>query len=234
MSELSQLSQLQEVDSKLIELEHLKGDLPRKVEELTSRIDELTSSVEVNGKRLKEIGLDTRRIQGEEADRASKIEKLKDQLYRVKTNREYDALMTEIDHLKGEVDDEELRELELSEESERLEEQVKLDRLQVEQTEQELESRKKELANTISKTERQYKQLMLEREALTPHIGARHMALYDRVRDARDGVAVVPVVDHACGGCHSRITSQSLVEIRDGRSIVQCPVCRRMLYWKDG
>ncbi|MEE9166797.1 MAG: C4-type zinc ribbon domain-containing protein [Candidatus Neomarinimicrobiota bacterium] len=233
MSELSQLLQLQEVDSKLIELEHLKGDLPRKVEELTSRIEELTLSTKVNEKRLKEITVEIRRIQGEETDRKGKIEKLKDQLYLVKTNREYDALMSEIDHLKGEVDEEELRELELSEENERLEEQVKLDRLETGHMEQELRLRKKELAETISKTERQYKKLMLEREALTPKIDARYMGLYDRVRGAREGVAVVPIVDHACGGCHSRVTSQSLVEIRHGHTIVQCPVCRRILYWRE-
>lgn len=233
MSVLRQLAKLQEVDSAWIKLEHLKGDLPRRVEELTARLEELASSIKNNEERLKRTEVEIRHIQGAEMDRKNKIEKLRDQLYLVKTNRQYDALMNEIDHLKSEIDEEELRELELTEEKERLEEQVKLDRIEREQKEKELRSRKGELAETISKTEKQYKELMLKRQALTPKIDTRYMALYDRVRNARDGVAVVPVIDHACGGCYSRITSQALVEIRNGDTILQCPVCRRILYWQD-
>lgn len=233
MSDLSRLAKLQEVDSAFIELERLKGDLPVKVEELSSRMGELQASIKRNEDRLTEIEAEIRRIQGAEADGKSKIDKLRNQLYLVKTNREYDALMSEIDHSKAEIDEEELRELELSEEKDRLEEQVKLDKLQSEQTESELKMRKKELEKTILSTQKQHKELMQKREALTPHIDSRRLALYDRVRKARDGVAVVPVVNRACGGCHSRITSQGLVEIRNGDTIVECPVCRRILYWEE-
>ena len=233
MSALHQLTKLQEVDTALLELEQMKGDLPRKVEELTDRMKELTGAIEVNEKRLMEIELEIRRIHGTESDRKSKIEKLKDQLYLVKTNREYDALVSEIDHIKAEIDEEELRELELSEEKDRLEEQVKLDKLQTEQMVTELRTRKEELAKTISETENEYQALIVRREALTPRIDFRYIAIYDRVRNARDGIAVVPIEDHACGGCYSRITSQTLVEIRGGNMIIQCPVCRRILYWRE-
>ena len=234
MSNLSQLEKLQEVDSALIELEYLKGDLPKEVQELTRKSEELTSSIQQNQERLKEIEMEIRRIHGMEADRKEKMDKLQEQLYLVKTNRQYDALMSEIDHLKAEIDEEELRELELSDENDRLEEQVKLDRLESERIASELQERKAELEKTISSTEKEHRELMQQRETLTPRIDVQYVAIYDRVRDARDGLAVVPVVDHACGGCHSRLTSQSIVEIRNGDSIVQCPVCRRILYWKGG
>jgi len=233
MSDLIQLTKLQEVDSALIKLEHLKGDLPKIVEELTEKIEELATSINSNTRRLEEIELEIRRIKGSDTDHKTKIEKLRDQLYLVKTNREYDALMSEIDHLKSEIDNEELAELELSEEKDRLEEQVKLDKLQYEQMVTDLKTRKEKLKKTISSTEKEYQQLMTQRDTLTPSIDSRYIALYDRMRQARDGVAVVPVIDLACGGCYSKLTSQSLVEIRDGIVIVQCPVCRRILFWKE-
>ena len=233
VTDLSQLTKLQEVDTALVELEHQKGALPKKVEELTRIRKELLTSIEKNQERLKEIVVEVRQIQGMETDKKEKTDRLQNQLYLVKTNREYDALMSEIDHLKAEIDEKELKELELSEEKERLEEQVKLDSLRIEQMVAELSARRQELEETIASTEKEHKELMLRRETLTPSIDARHMALYDRVRGARKGVAVVPVVDHSCGGCHSRLTSQSIVEIRDGDRVDQCPVCRRILFWLE-
>lgn len=231
MGVLDELIKLQEVDSALLELEYLKGDLPRKVEEMTERIDHLAASIQQSEARLTEIDLEIRKIQGMESDRKSKVEKLQDQLYLVKTNKEYDALMAEIDHLKNEIDEEELRELELSEEHDRLEEQLKLDKSQNEETAVELERQKKELEKTIQSTEEEHKTLSAKRNEISPNIDARHMGLYDRVRKARDGVAVVPVKNHSCGGCHSHLTSQLVVEIRNGERVTQCNSCQRMLFW---
>ncbi len=231
MGVLGELVKLQEVDSALLELEYLKGDLPGKVEEMSERINHLVASIQQSEMRLIEINLEIRKIQGVESDRKSKVEKLQDQLYLVKTNREYDALMAEIDHLKNEIDEEELRELQLSEEHDRLEEQLKLDKTQNKETAVELEKQKKELKKTIQSTEEEHKTLTAQRDKIAPNIGVRHIGLYDRVRKARNGVAVVPVTNHSCGGCHSYLTSQFVVEIRGGDGVTQCNSCQRILFW---
>ncbi|MFQ6615870.1 MAG: zinc ribbon domain-containing protein [Fidelibacterota bacterium] len=231
MSQLDQLIKLQEIDTALIELERLKGDLPGKIEELTRNMEQIDAALHGNESRLKDLELEIRHAQGTEVDQKVKLDRLQEQLYLVKTNREYDALMTEIDHLKNDMDEAELKELELSEEKDRLEEQMKLDRLNRETMASELEDRKKELEKTTASTESESRRLLARREKVTPEIDSRYLALYDRVRSARDGVAVVPIVNHSCGGCHSRITSQAIVEIRSGDTIAQCPVCRRILFW---
>ncbi|MFQ6673708.1 MAG: zinc ribbon domain-containing protein [Fidelibacterota bacterium] len=231
MTDLSQLIKLQEIDAALMELENRKGDLPAKIDELTTGMETIRTSIEENEEHLKKLEIEIRQIRGKESDRKQKMDKLQEQLYLVKTNREYDALMSEIDHLKEEIDEEELRELELSEEKDRLGEQLKLDRLEGERMKSELGVRKGELEKTVASTEKEFGALMSERQKLLPSIDVRHAAVYDRVRSARGGIAVVPVEDHACGGCHSRLTSQSIVEIRNGNTIAQCPACRRILYW---
>ena len=233
MFDLHQLIKLQEIDSALLELERLKGDLPKRVDELKTIMDTVTASIKNNQNRLTEIEIEIRHLTGSETDHRTKMEKLRDQLYLVKTNREYDALTSEIDHFKSKIDEEELQELELSEEKDRLEEQVKLDKLQSEQMVSDLQIQEEKLAKTVSSTEIEYKQLMSERESLTPGIDLRYIALYDRVRNARDGLAVVPVTNQGCGGCFSKLTSQTVVEIRNGKTFVQCTVCRRILFWKE-
>ncbi|MFQ6676380.1 MAG: zinc ribbon domain-containing protein, partial [Fidelibacterota bacterium] len=100
--------------------------------------------------------------------------------------------------------------------------------------ESELRGRKEELEKATASTEKEWKQLMARREKLSPRIESRHLSVYDRIRRARDGLAVVPIINQSCGGCHSRLTSQSIVEIRSGDIVTQCPVCRRILFWPAG
>lgn len=233
MSSIEQLVKLQEIDSAIMEIEELQGDLPMKVDELTSTLTELESSIATAESRLTEVEVEIRKMQTLEQERKDKIAKLQDQLYLVKTNREYDALMAEIDHLKEELDKEEFRELELSEEKDQLTEGLEADRAKNEEMSSELGSQRKELERRISETEQEHGELSHRREACATTIGQKELSTYDRIRGARAGIAVVPVVDHACGGCHSRITSQLESEIRSGDRISQCNVCRRMLYWEQ-
>ena len=93
--------------------------------------------------RLTEVEVEIRKMQTLEQERKDKIAKLQDQLYLVKTNREYDALMTEIDFLKEELDNEEMRELELSEEKDQLTEQLETDKSKNEEMSQELGTQEK-------------------------------------------------------------------------------------------
>lgn len=230
-SQLKNLISLQKIDTALMELEKLKGDLPKNIEALRSRMDELDSAISANKERLKQVEVGIRRAQGDKTDQKEKLDRLQEQLYLVKTNREYDALTMEIDHLKSEKDQFELKELELSEELDRLEEQLKLDDLNRETMASELESRTVELEKATASTEKEWNELMIQRDKLTPEIDPRYLSAYNRVRGARDGLAVVPITNQTCGGCFSRLTSQSVSEIRSGNTIAQCPACRRILYW---
>jgi hypothetical protein len=231
MTEINSLIQLQEIDSQLMDLEELQGDLPSKVEDLSSRLEEFSFSIHSAKARITEIDSEIRQLEGHESDRRTKVVKLKDQLYLVKTNREYDALMSEIDHLEEEIDTEENRELDLMQEKEQLEEQLKFDESQIGELEIELKTQAGELEKRVASSKEQETLLFQEREKIIPTINSRFMSIYDRIRQAKNGIAVVPIVDHNCGGCHLRITSQHEAEIRNGEGVYQCSSCRRILHW---
>ena len=231
MTEINSLIQLQDVDSQLMDLEELQGDLPSKVEDLSSRLEELNASIHSAKARITEIDSEIRQLEGHESDRRTKVVKLKDQLYLVKTNREYDALMSEIDHLEEEINTEENRELDLMQEKEQLEEQLKFDESQISELDIELKNQAGELEKRVASSKEEETRLSQEREKIVPTINSKFMSVYDRIRQAKNGIAVVPIVDHNCGGCHSRITSQHEAEIRNGEGVYQCSNCRRILHW---
>ncbi len=100
MNSIQDLIGLQKIDTHLEEIEELLGNLPRKVAALKSEEKTLTSDFEQGKVRLKEIKVELHKAEVNVTGYKEKIEKLKDQLFLVTNNKQYDALMHEIDSLK--------------------------------------------------------------------------------------------------------------------------------------
>ena len=121
MSIIQQIVELQNIDSNLQEISELLGDLPVKVEQLKDQEDSLVQSVKNAKARIKELDLELNKFDTQMVGFKEKIDKHKDQLFLVTTNKQYDALQHEMDHLKGNLDEIEIKSLEFLEEKEILE-----------------------------------------------------------------------------------------------------------------
>tara|TARA_Y100000590_G_scaffold347784_1_gene398534 strand:- start:79 stop:783 length:705 start_codon:yes stop_codon:yes gene_type:complete len=231
MGNIQQIITLQNIDSQLQEIVELLGDLPKKVEELKDEEDSLIQSVEGGKLRLKELDVELNKSEGLEKDINTKIDKHKDQLFLVTSNKQYDALQLEIDHLKDELDKIETKLLEYTEEKEQLEKQVQSE-------EENLDLLKKDLIDRRSKlevlmNESSEKKLKLESDR-TVQIGAIDQSIldqYSRISVARHGLSVVTIAGSACGGCGAFVPPQIVSEVRAAKGFRTCDSCSRFLYW---
>ena len=61
-------------------------------------------------------------------------------------------------------------------------------------------------------------------------IAERLLTAYNRIRrSVRNGLAVVTVTRDACGGCYNRIPPQRQVDVRQGKKLIVCEYCGRIL-----
>ena len=120
MNKILPLIELQDLDTQLRDINELLGDLPKKVDKLRFEEEGLINDVKEGKVRLKEIELSLNKAEHQMADLKEKINKLKDQLSLVTSNKQYDALTQEIEYLKQELDEVELKDLEFEEEKETL------------------------------------------------------------------------------------------------------------------
>ena len=97
---MEKLIELQGIDTKLKDINDLLGDLPSKVEGLNQQEESMKTSLIENKGRLKELEVEMHKREVDIAQIDEKVNKLKDQLFLVTNNKQYDALMTEIDHFK--------------------------------------------------------------------------------------------------------------------------------------
>lgn len=227
---LKNLLQLQKIDSKLDEIQVLKGELPMEVSDLEDEITGLNArqtriEEEING--ISEF------IEGKKSmvkDSEALIAKYEKQSENVKNNREFEAINKEIEDQQLEI---KLCEKHIRDANEELTEKIKgldLAKKAVASKEGVLNHKKSELEKIIADTEKEETELNKNSAAARGHIDERLMYSYDRIRNSyRNGLAVVAVDRDACGGCFNSIPPQRQSEIRLHKKIIVCENCGRIL-----
>ena len=230
MTLIHKLVELQTIDTKLKDINDLLGDLPSRVKELDQQEDTIKANLEKSQIRLKELEVKLHRVEMRIAEINDKINKYKDQLFLVTNNKQYDALMHEIDHLKEERVSNESESLSFMEEKETLINSINEMAAELERLTQDLSSRREKLESAISESADEKSNLEQNRAEQVSQIDAKFISEYDRVLVARDGLAVVNLSGGACGGCGAYIPAQIVTEIRGNIVMHRCDVCGRFLY----
>ena len=230
---LELLMQLQRIDSQLADLESIKGDLPNQVKRLNLELTENELQHQTFEKKLDDYRKETGMTELEIKVLEGKQTKYKNQLYEVKTNREYDAVTHEIESVKIEISKKESRILELMEATEGTQKALKETLDQIGRLKNEYQLKNEDLEKKQAATEREVIALKDKRDKVVRFIEPKILSGYERIRNAKNGLAIVPVVRNACGGCHKTLPPQKVLEIREMDTLYLCEVCGRMLVWDE-
>jgi len=227
---LSSLLTLQKIESKLDEIQILKGELPMEVSDLEDEIHGLHAretriEEEVNG--INDF-IEQKKNAIKEAQ--ALIKKYEKQSTNVKNNREFEAINKEIEMQTLE---EKLAEKHIKDAQEEIAEKAKLlenAKKAVGNKEGNLKHKKGELEKIIGETEKEENHYRKQASDAREKVDPRLLASYDRIRkNYRNGLAVVPVLRDACGGCFNAIPPQKQSEIKQRKKIIVCENCGRIL-----
>ncbi len=224
------LYELQKLDSQIDEINKIKGELPLEVKDLEDGLEGLNTRIaNINGE-IEEFETLTKQRHREIDESRIQIANYKEQHNNVRNNREWDAINKEIEYQELEI---ELAEKRLKEYAVSIaEKNVTLTKAQEALNEHkiELDAKKNELENIEQQTEGQITELVAKGEVAKARIDERLLTAYARIRsNVRNGLAVVTVRRDACGGCFNRIPPQRQVEVRQGKKIIVCEYCGRVL-----
>jgi predicted nucleic acid-binding Zn-ribbon protein len=227
---LSSLILIQKIDSKLDEIQILKGELPIEVKDLEDEIEGLHArqtriEEEINGIQ----DFIAQRQEGIK-DAKALIAKYEKQSDNVKNNREFEAINKEIEMQQLE---EKLCEKHIKDATEEMADKVRqldLAKKAVGSKESNLSAKKGELEKIIQETEKEETHYNKASTTARSQADERLLAGYDRIRkNYRNGLAVVPVERDSCGGCFHAIPPQKQSEIKLRKKIMVCENCGRIL-----
>ncbi len=224
------LYELQKIDSQIDEINKVKGELPLEVQDLEDEIAGLNTRIDNINAEIEELNSLTKQRKREVDQAKIQISHYKEQQNNVRNNREYDAITKEIEYQELEI---ELAEKRLKEYAGAM----KAKKAQLEDAEAvaaergiDLAAKKAELDSIEAETADQVASLEAQAEKAKVKIDERLLAAYGRIRGSvRNGLAVVTVKRDACGGCFNRIPPQRQADVRQGKKLIVCEYCGRVL-----
>ncbi|MBL4710853.1 MAG: hypothetical protein JKY48_20710 [Flavobacteriales bacterium] len=227
---LQALYDLQSIDSNIDKIRTIRGELPLEVQDLEDEVAGLETRTEkaAEASLALENDIAAKKIQIKESQAA--ITKYKEQQNNVRNNREYDSLTKEIEfqELEIELAEKRIKEFQLTIENKKEVNATAVERL--ERTRNEWEHKKNELEEIVAETEKEEQDLLKQSQKAEGVIEERLLTAYKRIRDnARNGLAVVPVLRNACGGCFNKIPPQRQLDINMHKKVIVCEHCGRIL-----
>ena len=230
--QLQQLIVLQNLDDEIAEHKQLLADIPIQLDSGRAELEEkkkifsnAKEELDALQKERKDIEL---AVQGENDHMA----KAKTKLPAVKTNREYTAILSEVDAIKEKVSGLEDKELDIMEILEEKQKEVPgIEKICKEEDARFQEYKAKKDAE-LDRMKQELGVLITKREAVSGQLDRVIMQRYEKVAGSRDGRAVVLLQGSICQGCFQQILPQMVIDVKVGESIQQCSNCIRFLYWE--
>jgi predicted nucleic acid-binding Zn-ribbon protein len=231
---MTKLAVLQVLDSKIQEMQREKGEIPLRLatlEEDFKKEEEKLTGLKAELDRLQKERRQKEKELEEEVDRVKKTEA---RVFEIKTNKEYQAVLKEIENAKKLNRQREEEILGILERFEELQKNVK-------QNEKDLEAKRKEYLLQISELQQraaQFDQKMATevqaREKQQKEIPVEILAKYQMLLEKRQGVAVAPVANGVCKACNMNLRPQLYIELQKQDTLIICPNCSRILFWENG
>ena len=230
---------------KKLQLQFLRDfqDLEREIAGLEAEAEEIPKALqsietEREAARAKQAGLEERRkdLDRERARREADIESERERMRKtqgkqieIKTNKEYTALLQEIEGVKGAIDRLETEILEMMESAEEMIEDIRRGADRLREEEAQARSRQEGKKEGLRRIEDQLSNLRNDHQRIERDIDPDWLSEYQRIKPVR-GWAVAALNGTICTGCHQSLILQLVHEIKHSDEIKTCPNCSRILY----
>src|SRR3989338_3159679 len=228
--QIKSLIELQKVDADAYRVRKELVAFPAQQKKAEDAFDKKKAGLKAAEEAQKATLMQQKSKEGDLLSKEEKIKKLQAQLYQLKTNKEYSAMELEIKGLKA---DQSL----LEEEILVLLDKVEQAKAGAAKEKELLGVEEKKLKDTVDALKKKagelgaaLKELEEKRKTYLPRVDAKLLSQYERILKSREGLALVPVMNNSCGGCHLELPPQAVNEIQMQEKVIICESCARILY----
>jgi predicted nucleic acid-binding Zn-ribbon protein len=229
---LAPLIELQAIDLRVAEIKEQQRKTPELVEAAeapfraaTLLLKETTATVEqlLKERRERERDLETHEAQ---------VDKLKAGVTELKTNKEYQARLFEIEMAnkrKGEVEEQVLL---LMERIEAKQQEIKQAKARATEAERLFTQEKQRLEATTAALLSELSQLEQKQGTVAAKLDRHLLDRYNKLKATRKDLALAPVRNGTCFGCRLQLPPQLVAEVKRSEDLQTCSYCQRILYWE--
>src|SRR4051812_25535901 len=227
LQDLALALRLQTLDRNIASLENEIATLPKHIAEIEKRLESHTRRLEADRAALSANQRDRKKLEGDVQAEQQKTSKLKTQTLEVKTNEQYRAFQNEIAYAEGEIRKAEDRILDLMEQSEPLEKNIKVSEVDLKKQQQQVENEKKTARERTAASQKELAEKTAERKSVSAQMDPKFYADYERIRKKTKNTPIAEAVDGRCDACRISLRPQFFQDLRKGDQIMFCESCGR-------
>lgn len=231
--QLALLIELQKMESDAGRITARKKDLPVQMDELETKFMGFSAGVETQREQIEAL-----RKRRKEKDNQLRIgqetlKRTRERLLEVKTNREYQSILKEIETLETKNSHIEDEIISLLEELDVFEKGVKTKEADLDVQRHRYEEDKAKMEKELNSIAEELDICARKSGEIRKKIPADILRKYEQIKSAKRGVAVVSVWKEVCGGCYMSIPPQLYNELQKSNVLITCPNCSRIIYWEN-
>jgi len=231
--QLALLIELQKMESATGRITARKKDLPVQIGELETKFTGFSAVVETQREQLEALRKRRREKDKQLQMGQETLKRTRERLLEVKTNREYQSMLKEIEtsetknsHVEDEI-------ISLLEQLDVFEKEVKTKEADLDEQRRRYEEDKAKMAKELNSIAEELDICARKSEEIRKKIPVELLRKYEQIKSATRGVAVVSVWKEICDGCHMSIPPQLYNELQKSNVLITCPSCSRIIYWEN-
>ena len=231
--QLQLLWTLQTVEQQIEEAQNKKIAYPFELERLEALLKAQEEKQEEEKRRIEELEKKRVSMEGELELENERIKRSQLKLLEIKTNKEYQALLKEIEMGKEHNSQREEEIIRMLEEIDQLNTDYTstVERALTER--KEIDEETAQVKDQMVKVEHDIAHWHQNKEEIVKELDPDLLKRYNTLKDKRNGIAVVLVKNEGCQGCYVNIPPQLYNEVQKNKEIILCPNCHRILYWEN-
>ena len=233
LKQIEQLVVLQKVDDEIVLLQDDLKRAPQQITELEKRRQDVEDKAEVVRDKLKYLNDQQKRLDSEIESDSVRLKKSKSKMMQVGNQKEYHAMMREMDNLEKQNRGREEEKITVAEELSRQNQELAEVDGQAKALDSELSVARQSLDARIKQAESRLTELSARRKDAGQAVPKPILQRYEFIRSRLKNPVIVPVAAGICSGCHIAIPPQAFIELQKGIQILSCPNCQRLIYWSE-
>jgi len=222
---------LQQMDDRLRTLALEKQHLPQRLQVYEAACTAARQQLVQQQAAIEQSERQQRAYERELASHQEALRKTQSKVYEVKTNKEYSAILAEIDAGKQRLEALEDQLLTLMEATDQQRQAYRVQEQQEQATLQELTVQTRHIDQEQETLRRATVTAQEQRQQTVAAIDAKLYEQYQKVAAQHGGRVVAQLQEGVCSGCHLKVPPQMISEIRLQTQLFTCPHCRLMLFW---
>ena len=224
---------IQSIDVRCDEIQREKEESPKEIKKLKDNLDMLDNVMKQDLSTIEELKKGRIAVERELEEIELKFQKSKSKLNDVKSNKEYEAVLKELEELKELISQKEEVVIKCMEDIEIQEEVCAENNVHWKESQKEYHNKQEEFSKRMKDLDKEAEALGEKRIQLCQNVDKNLYERYNGLRKHLRERVITSVVDKICQGCNLGIPPQQYNELIRGDSIQSCPHCNRIIYWED-